>query len=55
MVKRTTKAAGINEDVSPQWLRHAHGSHAIERGATLKNVPTTSSPQDTVQFDQILL
>ena len=33
MLKATAKKAGINEAVSPHWLRHAHGSHAIERGA----------------------
>ena len=26
---------GINAAVSPHWLRHAHGSHAIERGAAI--------------------
>jgi integrase/recombinase XerD len=41
MVKRTAKAAGINADVSPHWLRHAHGSHAIERGASLPEVQAT--------------
>jgi integrase/recombinase XerD len=41
MVKRTAKAAGINTDVSPHWLRHAHGSHAIERGASLPEVQAT--------------
>jgi integrase len=38
MVKRTANAAGINEDVSSHWLRHAHDSHAIERGASLPEV-----------------
>jgi integrase/recombinase XerD len=41
MVKRTAKAAGINTAVSPHWLRHAHGSHAIERGASLPEVQAT--------------
>jgi integrase/recombinase XerD len=41
MVKRAAKAAGINEPVSPHWLRHAHGSHAIERGASLPEVQAT--------------
>jgi integrase len=41
MVKRTAAKAGINEAVSPHWLRHAHGSHAIDRGG----VPTRS-PDD---------
>jgi len=35
MVKRAAAKAGINEAVSPHWLRHAHGSHAIDRGASL--------------------
>jgi integrase/recombinase XerD len=41
MVKRAAKAAGINEAVSPHWLRHAPGSHAIERGASLPEVQAT--------------
>jgi integrase/recombinase XerD len=41
MLKRAAKAAGINEVVSPHWLRHAHGSHAIERGAGLPRVQQT--------------
>lgn len=40
-VKRTAAAAGINEAISPHWLRHAHGSHAIERGASLPEVQAT--------------
>jgi integrase/recombinase XerD len=38
MVKRAAKSAGINEAVSTHWLRHAHGSHAIDRGASLPEV-----------------
>jgi integrase/recombinase XerD len=41
MRKAAAKAAGINEAVSPHWLRHAHGSHAIERGASLPRVQQT--------------
>jgi integrase/recombinase XerD len=41
MMKRAAKKAGINEAVSPHWLRHAHGSHAIERGASLPEVQQT--------------
>jgi integrase/recombinase XerD len=41
MMKRSAKAAGVNEAVSPHWLRHAHGSHAIERGASLPRVQAT--------------
>lgn len=41
MVKRTARDAGINQAVSPHWLRHAHGSHAIDHGASLPEVQTT--------------
>jgi integrase/recombinase XerD len=41
VVKRAAKAAGINGAVSPHWLRHAHGSHAIDRGASLPEVQAT--------------
>jgi integrase len=38
---RTAAKAGINEAVSPLWLLRAHGSHAIDRGASLPEVRTT--------------
>jgi integrase/recombinase XerD len=41
MVKRAAAKAGINAAVSPHWLRHAHGSHAIDRGASLPEVQST--------------
>jgi integrase/recombinase XerD len=41
MLKRTAKKANVNPDVSPHWLRHAHGSHAIDRGASLPEVQAT--------------
>jgi integrase/recombinase XerD len=41
MVKRTAARAGINPGVSPHWLRHTHGSHAIDRGASLPEVQAT--------------
>jgi integrase/recombinase XerD len=41
MIKKAAEAAEINADVSPHWLRHAHGSHAIERGASLPEVQAT--------------
>ena len=41
MVKRAAAKAGINKGVSPHWLRHAHGSHAIDRGASLPEVQVT--------------
>jgi integrase/recombinase XerD len=33
--------AGIDEAVSAHWLRHAHGSHSLDRGATLAEVQAT--------------
>jgi integrase/recombinase XerD len=41
MMKRAAKAAGITEAISPHWLRHARGSHAINRGASLPEVQAT--------------
>jgi integrase/recombinase XerD len=40
-VKRAAANAGIEAPVSPQWLRHAHGSLAIDRGATIPEVQAT--------------
>jgi integrase/recombinase XerD len=40
-VKRAARKAGIEAPVSPHWLRHAHASHAIDRGATLPEVQST--------------
>jgi site-specific recombinase XerD len=47
MLKRTAKRAGLPAAVSPHWLRHAHGSHALDRGATLQEV------QETLGHDNI--
>ncbi|MEL6444664.1 MAG: tyrosine-type recombinase/integrase [Bacteroidota bacterium] len=33
VVKRLAKQAGLPDAVSPHWLRHAHVSHALDRGA----------------------
>jgi integrase/recombinase XerD len=45
MVMRIVRAAalkaGIDAPVSPHWLRHAHASHALERGAPLHLVQHT--------------
>jgi site-specific recombinase XerD len=41
MVKRTARRAGVTDRLSPHWLRHAHGSHALERRATLPEVQQT--------------
>jgi integrase/recombinase XerD len=44
-VQRLVRAAacrvGLDQAVSPHWLRHAHASHAIERGAPIHLVQAT--------------
>jgi integrase/recombinase XerD len=41
IVKDTAERAGVNPAASVHWLRHAHASHAIDRGATLPEVQST--------------
>ena len=41
MIKGAAKRAGIANAVSAHWLRHAHGSHSLDRGATLAEVQAT--------------
>jgi site-specific recombinase XerD len=41
LVKRLAKRAGGNPGLSPHWMRHAHASHALERGASLPLVQGT--------------
>lgn len=33
IVRQAAERAGINRNVSPHWLRHAHASHALDHGA----------------------
>ena len=41
LLKRLAKRAKVTQQVSPHWLRHAHASHAIDRGAPLPVVQAT--------------
>jgi len=41
MLKAAAKRANVNPDVSAHWLRHAHASHALERGANVVDVQGT--------------
>jgi integrase/recombinase XerD len=41
IVKRAGKRAGLEAAVSPHWLRHAHASHALDRGAPIHLVQAT--------------
>ncbi len=39
--RQAAARAGIDGKVSPHWLRHAHASHALERGAPVALVLDT--------------
>ncbi|MEP0840827.1 tyrosine-type recombinase/integrase [Coleofasciculus sp. FACHB-64] len=41
IVLAAAKRAGIKEKVSPHWLRHAHASHSLDRGAPIHLVQQT--------------
>lgn len=41
IVRKASKRAGIEKEVSCHWLRHAHASHALDRGAPIHLVQTT--------------
>lgn len=41
IVKGAAKRAGLSADVSAHWLRHAHVSHALDRGAPAHLVQAT--------------
>ena len=41
LVDAAAKRAGLRAGVSPHWLRHAHATHALERGAPIHLVAAT--------------
>jgi len=41
IVRKASKRAGIAKEVSCHWLRHAHASHALDRGAPIHLVQAT--------------
>ena len=41
IVRAAARGAGIPANVSPHWLRHAHASHALDRGAPIHLVQAT--------------
>lgn len=43
IVKAAAKQAGLKQAVSPHWMRHAHASHALDRGAPISLVQATLS------------
>jgi len=53
VVKAAARRAELPEETSPHWLRHAHISHALDRGAPIHLVQTTvghSSMATTGQY-----
>jgi site-specific recombinase XerD len=41
IIQSSAERAGIEAPVSPHWLRHAHASHALDRGAPIHLVQST--------------
>ncbi len=41
IVRQAARRAGVEKDVSPHWMRHAHASHALDRGAAVHLVQAT--------------
>jgi integrase/recombinase XerD len=41
IVRAAARQAGIEGNVSPHWLRHAHASHALDRGCPIHLVQAT--------------
>ena len=53
IVRKSAKQAGISKPVSPHYFRHAHASHALDRGASISLVAQTlahSSIQTTGRY-----
>ncbi len=47
IVRAAAKRAGVDKDESPHWLRHAHASHALDRGAVLRRDDRAVSARQT--------
>lgn len=41
IVRAAAERAGLDANVSPHWMRHAHASHALDRGAPISLVQAT--------------
>jgi integrase/recombinase XerD len=41
IVYAAAKKAGLEQKVSPHWMRHAHASHALDRSAPIHLVQVT--------------
>lgn len=53
-IKKAAARAGLPAGVSPHWLRHAHASHALDRGAPISLVKTTLGHASVATTSQYL-
>ncbi len=56
IVKAAAKRAGLPSNVSPHWMRHAHATHALERGAPITLVKETlghKSMETTAKYTHV--
>src|SRR5258708_17975312 len=56
IVHAAAKRAGISGKVSPHWMRHAHATHALERGAPITLVKETlghESMETTAKYTHV--
>jgi len=49
LVKDLANRAGVNPRLSPHWLRHAHASHSLDRGARCHSSPARSDMPTSAQ------
>lgn len=54
IVSAAAARAGIGQNVSPHFMRHAHGSHALERGASIALVRDTLGHASVATTDRYL-
>ena len=54
IVKAAAARAGLPPEVSAHWLRHAHASHALDRGAPISLVKTTLGHASVATTDRYL-
>jgi integrase/recombinase XerD len=54
IVAAAAKRAGIEQGVSPHWLRHSHASHSLEHGAPIHLVQATLGHSDITTTSRYL-
>lgn len=56
IIHAAAKRAGLSKNVSPHWMRHAHATHALERGAPITLVQSTlghKSMETTAKYTHV--